>query len=164
MSIEEYDVNNRMMWYMKTYSDVGSECITTFDPIIYLSHIEDFLNKSYNKMYICERNLKCTCKKKCMCDSDIYHPILSYSMMIGSNCNYICSFMLPFDIKLSSKKILRCFTLDDKTDIETPIIDIIRPNKIIFLLNGSISFSIDDTISIKNSELIFKFDYMSFSN
>ena len=153
---EENDINQRLQWYHKSLDDKkrqikldtkrdaapaaqdvpadgkikGVKKKTSRLPIdVILLEIQEVLRCASRPLFVCERETRCACAdaKQCVCDSDDYFPVLSSKSDVGSNCNFTVEFHFERDLKLSRKKNLRFFYLDEKhDDHEVPVVDVVR--------------------------------------
>jgi hypothetical protein len=186
MEAEEVEINNRLSWYMDTYypddGDNKEKDFSSseeekeedelreedmFDPIIYLTGISDMIANV--PLYVCQRELICVCdnEQKCTCDSDIFHQICSSSLQIGSNCKYLCEFVLKArpskKNRLSRRKIIRFFIMEGNE--EKPILDIIASQNLIVCYNKQgreMLFNLSEKVTVHDRVISFKFDYMSY--
>lgn len=141
------------------------------DILTILSEVSNsMINKSVD-LCVCERELECNCKEECLCDSDDYHIITSKKVILGTNCSYMFDFRFDNKVKLSKKKNLRFFTLNNETNEENPVMDLIRiyENKKLIdekikLITNDIQFPTFGDIVVKSEEIFLKLNYLLYEN
>ena len=147
--------------------------INKFDSMSYIYQACDIIQEKDTKLYICERELKCKCKKECICDSDNYFKILKFELTEHSNNMISFRFLFENDIVMNKRKNFRLFTLHDNTQEEKPVIDIVKntdnsrisETNIIFPCmceapNKIVKFPVDGNICVKYHEIYFSINHM----
>ena len=165
-------IEDRLIWYQKAFPQEKEEEPNMFDSVQFLYDMLELLQDSNTNLYVCERKNSCKCKYECLCDSDTYYSIRDMTMDIASNHCCIFQFYSSEKLKLSKKTNLRFFTLNNLTDEELPLIDIIyvfgKKKKLENLyvkflgIEDNITFDIFDTIKLSENEIQFNFDYLGY--
>jgi len=160
---EHPEIQDRLGTYMDSFHPEDA-AITKFDPVLYMAYVQDILTSKDTDLFVCERLARCLCRNKtrCNCDSDDCEQVSKLQLHAGSNCNYVLECYLKNDVEFNPKRILRLFTLDKKTDVERPVVDITKTH-ITFLHDRHVSFETRDKPKVKHSSIFVVFDYMSFS-
>lgn len=149
---------------------------SNLDIIQFLNDLSDTISNPSVDLCICERQNVCNCKNECICDNDFYYTTKSRKCSIASNCMYLIDLTCIDNIILSNKTNIRLFTLNNITLEEMPILDIVRTydpkdkNKKKLLSTDihilktekypSIIIPLFDGLSIKETDMFIKFNYM----
>lgn len=157
----------------KRYSECfhkGEEKIEKFDVIMYLEKLHDnFLNLvKQNKLCICLSEPVCKCNKECFCMDHNFFEVKEVKMDLTSNCQYYIELTTNntnINIPSKNKKTINIFSLDDETQEENIIIQVIKYIQQMYVHNNpTIYFEIDqDNITFKNGKLSILFNYMQYS-
>lgn len=125
------DIDQRLDRYMSlrddrdlTSTDFNSEqhILDHFD------RIDAGKQSGAHRLYVCERNTVCLCKNlnECNCDADDYSEVLSVELIHASNNTMIIRMGFHHAFKTSQMKNMRFFTLNESTDEETPVMDVLK--------------------------------------
>lgn len=158
---------------MENNEDNDNEDDNNKDSIDIIDFIDEVSSSLLDKnvdICVCERELECKCKDECLCDDDDFHVIQKKQVTLGSNNNLLFEFRFDKKTKLSKKKNLRIFSLNNETEEETPIMDLIRVyekkklrEEKLFMHQKRIIFPMFDGVSsVKSEEIFFKVNYMMY--
>jgi len=157
----------------KRYSECfhkGEEKIEKFDVIMYLEKLNDLFIQfvKQNKLCICFSEPVCKCNKECFCMDYNFFEVKEVKMELSSNCQYYIEFITNnsnINIPSKNKKTINIFSIDDYTQDENNIIQIIKYVQQMYIHNKpTLCFDIDqDNITFKNGILSILFNYMIYS-
>lgn len=168
--MEEHDEFSKLT---KRYSECfhkGEEKIEKFDVIMYLEKLHDlFLNLVRdNKLCICFSEAVCKCNKECFCMDYNFFEVKEVRMELSSNCQYYIELVtsnVNVNVPSKNKKTINIFSIDDETQDENNIIQVIKYVQQMYIHNDpTLCFDIDeDNITFKNGRLCILFNYMTYS-
>ena len=157
----------------KRYSEcfhIGEEKISNFDAIMYLESLHDNLLNlvKENKLCICLSEAVCKCNKECFCMDQNFFEVKEVKMELASNCQYYIELTTNntnISVPSKNKKTINVFSLDDKTQEEHIIIQVIKIIQQIYIHDSkSICFEMDESnITFKNGKLSILFNYMNYT-
>jgi hypothetical protein len=157
----------------KRYSECfhkGDEKIEKFDVVQYLEGLHDYLIGlvKENKLCICFSEAVCKCNKECFCMDYNFFEVREVKMELTSNCQYYIELITNnqnISVPKKNKKTINIFHLDDETQEEHNIIQVIKYVQQMYIYNKpTIYFDIDeDNITFKNGKLCILFNYMQYT-
>jgi hypothetical protein len=161
----------------KRYSECfhkDEEKIEKFNVIEFLEYMHDIMKNliQKNSLCICFSQEICRCNKECFCMDYNFLEVKEIKMEMTSNCQFYIELITNSDISVpaKNKKTINIFELDDTTQNETMIIQVMKYVQQLFI-HGDIStfkkkmlvFDIDtDNITFKNGKLCILFNYMNY--
>jgi len=176
-AVIDCDINTRLQWYLKNDEEDEDEEINIFNPLDIIYTTLDFLDNTRN--FVCQRKVKCKCKKECICDSDDFFHIDKFRSDLCSNNKYLFQLFLYNKFNLSQKEGMRIFTMGlitdkDESD-ENPVFDIkyeFRTEKgcdkahkfwfVNFLKTPNIIYPLYDGVKIDKNTITFTIDFMNY--
>jgi len=157
----------------KRYSECfhkGEETIEKFDVVMYLEKLHDLFLQMVkdNKLCICFSNAVCKCNNECFCMDSNFFEVKEVKMELSSNCQYYIELVtnnVNINVPSKNKKTINIFSIDDDTQDEKHIIQVIKYVQQMYIHNDpSLCFEIDDdNITFKNGRFCILFNYMTYS-
>lgn len=175
-TIENNQIEDSLVWYQKAFPmPEETDETNTFDSIQYVYKAFDRMKRPQTQLFACERQNTCTCKGECLCDADQCFQVIASELVLGSNNVVLFRFRFQDKVSMGNMKNYRFFTLNDKTDEEIPVMDILKTLckrkkrkvvqevKVVFPgLTPDVTFPVDGDPKIKDNEIYFSTNYMMY--